>query len=188
MSKKITLIVAVLFGIMTIWGCSGTAPEPKPEPSGRDVPEWYLSIPDDPDYLWAVGEGRSTDLGMAREKAAIVARTSIAKQQELKLKSLTKRSLEEWRTDDKNSQLLDRFETLSTGNVSTTLLLAQQVKIHVTEKGQMKQVYVLFNYPLGVEELNNRLKESRRFGAPRSASQAIEELEKEIEKYEQSKP
>lgn len=189
MSKKITLFVALLFVTMTLWGCGGSAPEPKPEPSGLDIPPWWSSVPDDPDHLWSIGEGRSSDLGMAREKASTAARTGIAKQQELKLNNMTKRFQEEIMGEDDASQLLDQFTSVTKEVVSTTLRGAKQVEIAVSQDGRMKQVYVLFNYPLGAaaEELNNKLAKKEELYTRFRASQGFEEMEKEIEKYEQSK-
>jgi len=189
MKRLICLAVVMLFVSMTLWGCGGSAPPVQEQDNSMNLPNWYLTPPDDPDHLWGTGEGRSSDIGMAKEKANTAARTAIAKQQELKLNNLTKRFQEEIMGADDASQMLDQFSSATKEVVATTLRGVKQVEIDVRQDGRMKQVFVLFKYPIGesAEALMNNLKKKEELYTRFRSSQAFEEMEKEVEKFEEYK-
>ncbi len=189
MKRLICLAVVMLFVSMTFWGCGGSAPPVKEDANSLNLPDWYLMPPEDPDHLWGTGEGKSSDLGMAKEKANTAARTAIAKQQELRLNNLTKRFQEEIMGDDDASQMLDQFTSATKEVVATTLRGVKQVEIDVRQDGRIMHVYVLFKYPIGesAQALMNNLKKKEELYTRFRASQAFEEMEKEVEKFEEFK-
>jgi len=189
MKRLICMAVVMVFVSMTLWGCGGPAPPVKEKDNSLNLPEWYLTPPEDPDNLWATGECRSSDIGMAKEKAATTARTGIAKQQDLRLNNLTKRFQEEIMGADDASQILDQFSSATKEVVATTLRGAKQVEIDVRQDGPMKQVYILYKYPVGAgaEALLNNLKKKDELYTRFRASQAFEEMEKEVQKFEEYK-
>jgi len=85
--------------------------------------------------------------------------------------------------------MLDQFSSATKEVVATTLRGIKQVEIDVRQDGRMKQVFVLFKYPIGesAEALMNNLKKKEELYTRFRSSQAFEEMEKEVEKFEEFK-
>jgi len=184
MRRTICLIICLTIVSISFWGCGGSGPSIKTE-KDLNIPDWYLNPPADPDHIWAVGDGYSSDMGLAKEKAATAARTSIAKEQDVKLSNLTKSFKEEIIGANDAVQLLDQFTIATKEVVQTTLRGAKQVETAVTKEGRMFRVYVLFSYPTGAaaEALLNNLGKNEELYTRFRASKAFEELNQELEVY-----
>jgi hypothetical protein len=125
---------------------------------------------------------------MAVDKAVLAGRTGIGRQVELKLNGMQKSFSEETGTAD-NAQLLQQF-TSATKSIVSTSLSGSRVKFQKQIKdGNMWRSYALVEYPVGEANaaLVQAIKKNNEMYTRFRASQSFEELDKEVQKYEESK-
>ena len=153
--------------------------------STGDVPDWYSTLPQDPNYLFAVASATSQDMQLAIDKAVVNARTEIARQTEVKVSSIQKRFDEEVGAAD-NAQLMQQFSQ-ATKTVVSTSLTGSRVRSQKTAKdGTIWRGYVLVEYPIGAasQALLNQIKGNGQMYTEFKATQAYKELDDEVQKYE----
>ena len=186
---KFLTIAVLLFFIIGMFAC-GSKPEPEPIAGGTEVnvPEWYLNPPQDTNYLFATATSSSRDLQLATDKATHESRNKLAAQLEAKVSGLSKKFEEEVGLGDE-SELLSQFTQVSKIVVSTTLTGSRISKTKVLTEGGIYRSYVLMELPIGEAaaafkaQISNNEALYTRF----RSSQAFEELNDEVEKYEQFK-
>ena len=105
MKKLSSLVVLLVLSVMFI-RCGGS--QPLPETDKMDMPEWFLTPPEDPSYFYGVATATSKDMQLAIDKATTDARAKIAQQVEIKVQGLQKKFDEEVGTGE-NSTLLQQF-------------------------------------------------------------------------------
>lgn len=203
-------LMVLLLGLVIIWaGCSGPTTE-QPTPVGTSdrlgtvtpseeaeavravesiaVPEWFLSIPEDPSYMYSTSTGSSKDLQFALDKAKDSSRLDIAGQMSTKIAGLFKRFREETGTGE-DSELLEMTTSVSKSIVSENIEGVRTVKQDVKKEGNMYQAYVLMELPIGEVSaaLMQKVKDNQSMYTKFRASEGFKELESEVEKYEQWK-
>jgi hypothetical protein len=176
------LLIAVLS--LLVIGCGG-GPKSMEQTSTGDIPDWYLNIPKDPNFFYAVNTQVSQDLQLAFDKATQGARTEIGRMVETKVNGLQKRFTEETGTAG-NAQLLDMFTQASKTVVSTGLSGSRVAKQKQLKDGNNWRAYVLVEYPVGAanEALQAQIKNNEQMYSRFRASQTYKELDDEVQKYE----
>ncbi len=173
--KKILCVGLVLTFLMI--GCASGYK------SDISAPDWYLSPPEDPNFMFGAAAATSVDYQIALDKAKQDARLNVAEQIESHIQGLVKKFDEEvGRTED--SELLQQYTKVSKNVVDQTLIGSRVKKQTVKKEEKMYRAFVLLEVPLGEarEELLNQLM----MGSNKSiytrfrASQSFQELEKEI--------
>lgn len=152
--------------------------------SGVDeLPSWYANPPVDEFSIFAPGNGTSSDLQFAEDKAVLGAKRALADRIKSVLSAKMKQIVSESGADE-NSQLIRNGEQTTT-NLITEVNLSGY---NITQKkfvpaGTQYRAYVLLQYPLGnanrilVDQINkNSLLESKL-----RASKAFQELERDIQ-------
>jgi len=187
--KLISLFVLVFF-VVGMMACGGPPPpaEGTPEATLVSIPEWYSNPPQDPNYLFAANTAMSRDMQLSIDKAKQSARTDLASQLEVKVKGLTKSFTEEIGTAD-DSEILQQFTEASKAVVSTTMNGTRVNKQEIVIDQGIYRAYVLMELPLGAANmaLMQQIKNNQNMYTRFRATQAFDELEEEVEKYEQFK-
>jgi len=186
---RFTTAVLILLSILLLAGCAGKKqttliPEPTKE-TMESIPNWYMSPPTDPNFLFATGTATSRDMQLARDKAADQARMGIAKTVETKFNGLSKRFQEEVGTGE-DAQYLDMFTQATKAVVSTMLSGATIDKADMNPESGVFRAYVLMKMPIGAssQALLNKLKQQEQMYTRFRSTQVFEELEKETEKFQ----
>jgi hypothetical protein len=153
-----------------------------------DVPDWYVNVPQDPNYLFAANSQTSQDMQMATDKAVSAGRAEIGRQLDVRIQGLQKRFAEETGTGS-DSQLLQMFTQAEKTVVSTTLNGSRVKDQKIVKDGNLWRSYVLIEYPMGAanEALMNQIKNNDQMYTRFRASQTFKELDDEVKKYEDSK-
>jgi len=184
--KKFYLLFALIISALYVVGCGGS--QPLPQTDTGEVPDWYSNVPADPNYLYAVNTSTSKDMQLAVDKALQAARTELGRQVEVKVNALQKRFQEETGIGD-DAQLLDQFTQASKTVVSTSLSGSKEKLKKIVKDGNNWRAYVLVEYPLGAaqEALREQIKKNEQLFTRFRASQTYQELDNEVQKYEQQK-
>ncbi|MCP4582793.1 MAG: hypothetical protein GY839_14380 [candidate division Zixibacteria bacterium] len=187
--KLISLFVLVFFVVGMI-ACGGPKPpvEGTPEATLVTIPEWYSAPPQDPNYLFAANTANSRDMQLAVDKAKQQARTDLASQLEVKVKGLTTSFTEEVGMGE-DSEILSQFTEVSKAVVSTTMNGTRVNKQEIIIDQGIYRAYVLMELPLGAANvaMMQQIKNQQNLYTRFRATQAFDELEQEVEKYEQFK-
>jgi len=173
------LITAFVVGAIGCGGGENTVKE-------SNIPEWFLNPPQDPDYLFGVNSSTSTQMQLALDKAKAGARADVAQQMETKVSVLVKSFQEEVGAGEDAE--LNSFYNQTMKNIANQTLQGSRVREQkiVPKSGNMYQAYVLMEVPLVPfnKEVVQKVKNMQLYDRFR-ASQAFDDLEKDIEKYEQ---
>jgi hypothetical protein len=167
-------------------GCASVTALQKASPC--DIPDWYTSIPQDPNYFFAVATATSQDMQLASDKAAVAARADIARQTEVKVSGMQKRFDQEVGIGE-NSQLMQQF-TQATKTVVSQSLSGSRVKSQKPcRDGAVWRSYVLMEYPIGAanQALLGQIRANDLMRTQFEASKAYKELDDEVQKYEEWK-
>ncbi|MBC8205201.1 LPP20 family lipoprotein [bacterium] len=188
--KKSTPIIFIL-ALLLLTGCAGPKKTGMTGATGetmKNIPEWFLNTPSDPNYMIAAGTAISRDLQLAKDKAADAARMEIAKAIETKFNGLSKRFQEEVGTDE-NVQYLDMFTQATKAVVSQVLSGTTVEKTQIVNESGSFRAYILMQMPVGAtsQALLNKIKQQEQLYTRFRATQAFDELEEETEKFEQWK-
>ncbi len=179
----------VLFSVLSLsfyFGCGGNTSLPKTDQA--EIPGWYLTPPQDPNYLFAVNSATSQDMQMAVDKAMTGARAEIGRQMELKLSDMQKKFAEEVGQND-NATLLSQMTQATKTVVSTNLTGSTLKDKKISKDGNTWRAYVLMQYPLGSanQALVDQIKKNNELYTRFRSSQSFEELDKEVQKIEDAK-
>ena len=206
-----TSSVILFLCLVVLWaGCAGPSTEPietsaevttsiematttdetttMAESTGIPVPDWFLNIPEDPGYLYAVATASSKSMDMALDTARHASRTDLAGQISTKVQSLFKRFREEVGAGE-DSELTAMTTAVSKEIVSELLTGAKPVKQDLSKEGSLYHAYVLSEMSVGAvnSTVVDQTKENRNMYTRFRASQGFKELEAEVEKYEKYK-
>lgn len=182
---SLTLLLA-LFTVV-LMGCGG-GPKTLQSASECDIPEWYSTIPQDPNYLFAAKTATSQDMQLAVDKATTDARAEIGRQTELKIQGLQKRFDEEVGVST-DAQLMSQFTQANKTVVSTSLSGSRQKSQKLCKDANLWRAYVLVEYPVGAanEALMQQIKKNNEMYTRFRSSQTFKELDEEVQKYEEWK-
>jgi len=183
--KKSVIILFSLFSILLLAYCSSSSLS---STDSGNIPNWYTTPPTDANYMYSAMTATSKDLQLAVDKATTDARAEIGGQVELKVQSLQKSFNEEIGAGE-DPTLLQQFTQATKTVVSTSLTGSKVTKKKIIEDGDNYRAYVLVQYPIGSasEELLKQLKKNEELYTRFRASQAFDELEDEVKKYEEWK-
>jgi len=129
-----------------ISSCGGGNP-PQPD-NGIAAPDWFLTPPEDPNYMYAIATATSKDMQMAINSAKEDARVSIARQLETKINSMFKRFREEVGVGE-DSELLSQTTDVSKSVTSKVLSGTRAAKMKPVKEGMIYRAYILMEIPIG---------------------------------------
>lgn len=190
-------LITLFFGSVIIWaGCGGPVAEPVGKSDGTAVsaettapgpPDWFLNLPDNPKYIYAVGTHSSKSMEMALSDAKHSAQTEMISQLEVKVSAMFKQFREEVGMGE-DAELRATATAASKGVTSAALKGARVAKQDIDrEKGKeydLYRAYVLMELP--VKAINSALveevKDNTDMYARFRASEGFKELESEVAK------
>lgn len=153
-----------------------------------DAPGWYTDPARDNDRLIGVATATSRDLQTAVDKAKQDGRVDIARQLDVRVAGLSKRFIEDTGLDQ-DAELLGMFTQVSKTVVSDSLNGTRLTKQKLDREGGTYRAYVEMEMPIG--EANTRFLEKirshERLHTRMRASDAFEELDREVQAYEEWK-
>jgi hypothetical protein len=183
--RSLSYIISILVVILLV-GCGGQKPMQATDTG--DVPEWFMNVPSDPNYIYAAKTATSQDLQLAFDKATTDARVEIGRQTEVKVEGLQKRFQEETGTNT-DAQLLDQMTQANKTVVSTSLSGSKITKQARVKDGNLWRAYVLVEYPLGAakEAFLQQIKQNEQLYTRLRSTQTFKELDDEVKKLEDAK-
>jgi hypothetical protein len=178
---QILLALALVVGVVA---CGGKQ-KPAEVKKGVYSPDWYVKPPTDNDRLLGVATATSLDLQTAVDKATQDGRVEIARQLDIRMEGLTKRFVEETGLNE-DAELLGMFTQVSKGIVSDSLTGSRVARQQLGTEGGVFRAYVMMEMPIG--EANaaflEKIRSQERLYTRFRASQAFEELDREVREYE----
>jgi len=174
----LTRTIALLAIAGMISACGG------PGATLDEMPEWMAEKPESEQYLLGTGTAVSDGLQTALEKAETRARGDIASTVEVRFQGLTKDFQEEV-----GDEYLEQFTQAQKEVVSQFLRGTQARERMVLEDEGRYRAYVLMEMPIGQasKQLLSKLKQNEALYTRFRASEAFQELQNAVEKYEQDK-
>ena len=181
---RFLITLTAFVAVFVLIGCGGS----KEVAQTSDVPDWFTTVPQDPNYLFAAQTAVSQDLQLSIDKAATGARTEIGRQMEIKINGLQKKFEEEVGTGD-NAQILSQFTQASKTVVSTTLTGSRVKYQKQVKEGNNWRTYILMEYPIGAanQALMESIKKNTEMYTRFRSTEAFKELDSEVNKYEDFK-
>ncbi|HID09921.1 MAG TPA: hypothetical protein EYP17_01285 [Candidatus Latescibacteria bacterium] len=165
--------------------CAGGPPK---ETGESPCPEWFSNPPRDPDFLYATATATSRDVQLAINKAKTEGRAELASQLEVRLQGLRKKFDEEVGLGE-DAELLSMYSQVTKEVLSQVLVGTRVAKQYTKREGMVWRACVLMELPIGAanKALVDRIKANERMYTRFRASQSFQELEKEVEKFEEYK-
>lgn len=185
MLKRMIIITTILLAFI-LSGCSGSASVGKEEIS--KIPVWFEKLPEDPNFIFGAGEGKSRELQIATDNAAAAARADVGRTIELKLSDMAKRFAEQT-GEAENAQILQMTTQVTKTVVSTVLTGCKIAEKKIHDSNGLYQVFALAQYPIGAanQAFTNQIKSKEELYTRFRASQAFQEMEDDVKKYEEWK-
>ena len=184
-SKLFSSVIILMIFATFLMACGGKTK--LDNPSG--LPPWFQNPPEDPNYMFSTATMTSKDLQLAINKAKQQARVDLAQQMETKIKAMTKQFTEEVGLGE-DAEFLSQTSVVSKSVTSKVLngSRARQVET-IKEDGVIYRAYVLMELPIGPANsaLLNAVKKQQNLYTRFRSSQGFQELEEEVEKYDQFK-
>jgi len=177
---KISGIFVVMLIALMLVGC-GSSRE-----AVHSAPDWYLDLPQDPNYIFASASSTSRDMQIAINKAQSDGRNEIAQQLELRMSGLTKRFQEEVGLGE-DSELLEQFTNTYKAVVDQVLVGTRPAQREVIPEGNIYRAYVLMEMPIGEanQALMERIRSNQNMYTRFRATEAFKELDEELERYQE---
>ena len=187
----VLLVVLLLSSIALCIGCGKKKVEPVVivEPENPLAPGWYLDLPIDPNYFYAVAESKSRTLQFAADKAKNLARVELGNQFQVKIAALFKQFREEVGSPE-DAEYLEQATAVSKAVVSEVLNGAKLLKQDVRQDDAgLNQVFVLMELAVGEANaaLMAKVKANNNLYTRFRASKGFQELDKEVKEYEEWK-
>ena len=184
-SKLFGSVIILMIFVTFLMACGGKTK--LDNPSG--LPPWFQNPPEDPNYMFSTATMTSKDLQLAINKAKQQARVDLAQQMETKIKAMPKQFTEEVGLGE-DAEFLSQTSVVSKSVTSKVLngSRARQVET-IKEDGVIYRAYVLMELPIGPANsaLLNAVKKQQNLYTRFRSSQGFQELEEEVEKYDQFK-
>jgi hypothetical protein len=180
-----SILVALTAAILA--GCGG-GKQSLQSASECDIPEWYSTAPQDPNYLFAARTATSQDMQIALDKATTDGRAEVGRQTELKVQGLQKRFDEEVGVNA-DAQLMSQFTQANKTVVSTSLSGSKVRSQKLCKDGDLWRAYVLVEYPIGAanETLMQQIRKNNEMYTRVRSSQTFKELDGDVKQYEEWK-
>jgi len=136
--RKITRLSIALMIACMVFGCAGS----KTVHKQSDLPEWYLSPPEDEEYLYGIGESNGPDLGMTRTSAEAAARDDIVRQVAVKVNNMINNSKEQI-GQGSDAQMANLQQSASNQIASQTLRECKIIERKIDTGGGTYKAYAL---------------------------------------------
>ncbi|MCK5076467.1 MAG: LPP20 family lipoprotein [Calditrichia bacterium] len=182
----------LVFGLMILMAvyfasCGGSKPATENK-TNVDVPSWFISPPQDPNFIYATGTGESVNMQIAINKAKQEGSVAVAQQLTVKMKGLVKKFEEEIGTGEETT-LLSQFTQATKAVINTELVGSKVNEQEIRKEGKLYTVFVLMEMPIGAasEALMDKLKKKEEMYTRFRSTQTFKELDKEINDYENYK-
>ncbi len=149
-----------------------------------NMPDWCLSLPSSDMALYKCGIGESSNLNMARNRAALDAKRGLADSIDSQISSRMEDFLKATGTSD-NEEIRQRSEVVTKNvTVEAQLVGYKEIKAETQSVGAKFLHYVLLEYPIGQanQALLTKIREDEVLSTTEAADEAMAELEAEIEK------
>jgi hypothetical protein len=183
MNRTIVLVLVSLV-LVAAAGC-GAHKEKVSNVPKIDAPDWYADPPRDDDRLFGVATATSQDMQTAVDKAKQDGRVEIGRQLDVRVAGMSKRFVEETGLND-DAELLGMFTQVSKTVVSDSLNGSRMAKQKLDREGGTYRAFVMMEMPIG--EANARflekIRSQERLYTRFRASEAFEELDREVQAYE----
>jgi hypothetical protein len=149
------------------------------------VPDWFVNVPNDPNYLYAATTATSTQMDMALLNSKSEADNDLAGQIQTRVNSMFKRFREEVGVGE-DADMMAMSTAVSKAIVSESLQRASTRQQEVRQEGKLYRTYILKELPIGeVQSATlDKIKSQKDMYTRFRASQGFKELEAEVEKYE----
>ncbi len=182
--KKMIAFITVTLLILSVFGCGGG----KKMVDEDKTPEWYINPPQSEDKLYESYSSTSQEMQLAFDKAKTGARKGIAQQMEVKVQSLEKMFKEEVGSGE-NAELNTFYNQTMKAIASRTLNGSRVKERKIQKEGGVYRAYVLMELPLGDfrSKLVGKVKNNKNLYERFRASQAFDEMEKDVKEYEDYK-
>ncbi len=191
--KTLRILFILTLAAALLWGCSSKPPTlPRPDKTTpetiENIPEWFKNLPNDPNFIYGSGTAVSQDLQLSLDKSRETGRLGISRNLEVKMEALTKTFSEEIGAG-LQAELLTQFTQATHSVVSQVLIGSRIYKSVVQNERGLFRSYVLMELPLGEanQALLNQIKANQNLYTRFRATQAWEEMEKEVAQYEKFK-
>jgi len=186
MKKNMLLIFTALTVSLLFISCGGS--KSLSETDTGDIPAWYLTTPTAENYIYEAASATSRDMDLALNKAETEGRAKIGRTMEVKINSMQKK-FEEEVGQGENSEFLSQFTQATKAIVSTELTGSRVKEKKFVQDGSNWRVYVLMEYPIGSAQVAflNKIKSNDALYTRFRSSDAMKEMEADVEKYEEWK-
>ncbi len=149
-----------------------------------NMPDWCLNLPSSDLALYRCGIGESSNLNMARNRAALDAKRRLADSIDSQISSRMEDFLKATGTGD-NEEIRQRSEVVTKNvTVEAQLVGYKEIKAETQSVGAKFLHYVLLEYQIGQanQALLTKIREDEVLSTTEAADEAMAELEAEIEK------
>ena len=149
-----------------------------------NMPDWCLNLPSSDMALYRCGIGESSNLNMARNRAALDAKRGLADSIDSQISSRMEDFLNATGTGD-NEEVRQRSEVVTKNvTVEAQLVGYKEIKAETQSVDAKFLHYVLLEYPIGQanKALLTKIREDEVLSTTEAADEAMAELEAEIEK------
>jgi len=186
MKKNMFLLFTTLTISLLLISCGGS--KSLSETDTGDIPGWYLNTPTAENYIFESASATSRDMDLALNKAETEGRAKIGRTMEVKINGMQKK-FEEEVGEGENSEYLSQFTQATKTIVSTELNGSRVKEKKFVQDGDNWRAYVLMEYPIGSAQAAflNKIKENNQLYTRFRATDAMKEMEKDVEKYEEWK-
>ena len=158
----------------------------------KNVPQWFMAPPQDDSVIYAVGSSSLPNLQLAIDVATLGAKRTLADRINSRVRSQTKTFISKIGDDGMDASVMSEINQ-ATRNLVVDADLGgyHQDKLSIVPNGTQYRVYVLLAYSdkAARKILRNRLSRDRALLSKISATQAFQELDKDVsavKKQEQS--
>ena len=159
------------------------------EPStDSPCPEWYNTIPQEPEFIFAAATAVSRDLQTAVDKAKIDARAEIAREMQVHMKGLADKFVEEVGLAPE-SNMYSKFTNVSKSVIDQTLVGSKVRHQSTNREGEGWRACVLMECSQAEAEgsLVDKISRDQEMYTRFRASQAFQEMENQIKELREYK-
>ena len=192
-------IVLPMIGILALSACGKTVSKEevmikrfeynteKVEQTSDDIPKWFVKIPQDTGFTYAVGTSETPDLQMSIDLAVMNAKTTLADSMNSRLRSQTKSFISKLGSDDLDSSVISEVDK-ATRNIVLDADVSgwQQKEMEIQPSGTQYRVYVLLEYSDARAQLalHRRLSADKMLLSKIASSKAFKELDQVVEEVQ----
>jgi HSP20 family molecular chaperone IbpA len=188
-------LIVPLLGAVVLTGCSKTVSkqemlvkrfeynQEQVEDTTDDIPKWFLNIPTEEGFTYAVGTAETPDLQLAVDIAVLNAKTTLADSMNSRVRSQTKSFISKLGSDDVDASVMSEVEK-ATRNVVLDADVSgwQQKELDIQASGPQYRAYVLLEYSdvRASTFLHDRLTKDNNLYTKIKSTKAFEELDEAV--------